>query len=116
MTAESDALSYWPITVVPESMLSHMVTAHYGFVPKHSHHDGKTSRFALKNHLEIGTALSCFLCFSSGNVFSCEVTSDEVRAGSGACSQAQSHDISKIAQSAKTSTEGFSMFLFITET
>ena len=25
MTAESDALSYWPITVVPESMLSHMV-------------------------------------------------------------------------------------------
>ena len=33
MTVESDALSYWPITVVPESMLSHMVTAHYGFVP-----------------------------------------------------------------------------------
>lgn len=32
--AESDALSYWPVTIVPESKLSHMATAHYGFVPK----------------------------------------------------------------------------------
>ena len=102
MTAESDALSYWPITVVPESMLSHMVTAHYGFVPKHSHHGGKTSRFALKNHFEIGAALSCFLCFSSESVFSCRATSDDGRTCAGARSQAQSHAVSTKAQGAKT--------------
>ena len=40
--AGSVALSYWPITIVPESKLSHMATVHYGFVPKLSHHGGKT--------------------------------------------------------------------------
>ena len=44
MTAERDALSYWPITIVPESKLSHMATIHYGFVPKLSHHGGKTEK------------------------------------------------------------------------
>ena len=47
--AESDALSYCPVTIVPESKLSHMATAHYGFVPNPSRHGGKTPRFALKN-------------------------------------------------------------------
>ena len=42
--AESDALSYWPVTFVPESKLSHMATTHYGFVPKLSHHGGKTEK------------------------------------------------------------------------
>ena len=41
MTAERDALSYRPVTIVPESKLSHMATNHYGFVPKLSHHGGK---------------------------------------------------------------------------
>ena len=44
MTAESDALSYCPVAIVPESKLSHMAPAHYGFVPKLSHHGGKNSR------------------------------------------------------------------------
>ena len=48
--AASDALSYCPVTIVPESKLSHMATAHYGFVPKLSHHDGKTpGSLSLKN-------------------------------------------------------------------
>ena len=49
MMAESDALSYCPVTIVLESTLSHMATDHYGFVPKLSHHGGKNPRFALKN-------------------------------------------------------------------
>ena len=53
--AESDALSYWPVTFVPESKLSHMATTHYGFVPKLSHHGGKTEKTG-------------FYCFSSGDV------------------------------------------------
>ena len=116
MMAESDALSYWPVTIVPESKLSHMASVHYGFVPKLSHHGGKTPRFALKNHFEIGVALSCFYCFSSDDAFSCKATSDEVRAGAGACSQAQSHDVSTKARSAKTSTEGFLRFLLTSGT
>ena len=39
--AASDALSYCPVTIVPESKLSHMATAHYGLVSKLSHHGGK---------------------------------------------------------------------------
>jgi len=39
MTAESDALSYWPVTIVPERKRSHMATAHYGFILKLSHHE-----------------------------------------------------------------------------
>ena len=54
--------------------------------------------------------------FSSDDVFSCKATSDDVRAGAGACSQAQSHDVSTKAQSAKTSAEGFLMFLLTSET
>ena len=107
MTTERDALSYRPVTIVPESKLSHMASVHYGFVTKLSHHGGKTPRFALKNHFEIGVALSCFYCFSSDDVFSCKATSDEVRACAGACSQAPSHDVSTKARSAKTSQRGF---------
>ena len=50
--------------------------------------------------------------FSSDDVFSCKATSEDVRAGAGACSQAQSHDVSTKARSAKTSAEGFLRFLF----
>ena len=39
MTAESDALSYWPVTIVPERKCSHMATVHYGFILKLSHHE-----------------------------------------------------------------------------
>ena len=41
-----------------ESSLSRSPETQYGFVPKLSHHGGKTSRFALKNRFEIGTAMS----------------------------------------------------------
>ena len=111
MTAERDALSYWSVTIVPESKLSHLATAHYGFVPKLSHHGGKNLRFALKNHFEIGVALSCFFCFSSDDVFSCKATSDDGRACVKACFQTQNHDVSTKAQSAWTSAEVFLRFL-----
>ena len=54
MTTESDALSYWLVTIVPESKLSHKSEVHDGFVPKHSHHGGENNkkRFSLR---------SCFL-------------------------------------------------------
>ena len=75
MMAESDALSYWPVTIVPESKLSHMVTAHYGLVPRLSHHSGKNLRFALKNqilktkfcHVSCFLAIACFF-FCSGYI------------------------------------------------
>ena len=42
-------LTCWPVTIVPESELSHTTTVHHGFVPKLSHHGGKTP-LSLKNH------------------------------------------------------------------
>ena len=67
MMAERAAQSYCPVTIVPESMFlrpdgskppkaerSHMATTHYGFVPKHSHHGGKSLRFALKKLFSLG--------------------------------------------------------------
>ena len=48
MMSESVALSYWPVTIVPKSKLSHLATAHYGFVPKLSHHGGKTEKTKLR--------------------------------------------------------------------
>ena len=53
-----------------------------------------------------------FYCFSSADVFSCKATSDDGRAGAGACSQAPSHAVSTKARSAKTSAEGFFRFLY----
>ena len=112
--AQCDAHSYCPVTIVPESKLSHMATSHYGFVSKLSHHRGKTSRFALKNLFWFASAYG-FYCFSSDDVFGCKATSDDVRASAGVYSQAQSLDSSTKARSAMTSAEGFSRFLFITE-
>ena len=112
--AESVALSYWPITIVPESKLSHMATVQYGFVPKLCHHGGKTPRFALKNIFRDFSSyrlINGFLCFSYEDVFSCDATGDNGRAIAGACSQAQSHDNSTKARRAKTSAEGFLRFL-----
>ena len=43
MMATSEALSYWSAAIVPESKLSQMATAHYGFVPKLSHHRGENT-------------------------------------------------------------------------
>ena len=58
MTAERDALSYRPVTIVPESKLSHMASVHYGFDPKLSHHEWKNLGFSsLKN---ISSMRSCF--------------------------------------------------------
>lgn len=50
--AESDALSYWPVTIVPESKLSHMATAHYGFVPKLSRHEWKNRENPIQRRLQ----------------------------------------------------------------
>ena len=114
MTASAFGLTSCTPGLAFESELSRSPEAQYGFVSKLSHHGGKTP-LTLKN--QFGFASACgFYCFSSDDVSSCAATGDAVRAGAGACSQAQSHDGSTKARSAMTSTEGFSRFLFITET
>ena len=66
MTAESDALSYWLVTIVPESKLSHMATAHYSFVPKLSRHGGKNPALCAEKPLRIADFVSTgIICFSS---------------------------------------------------
>jgi hypothetical protein len=115
MMAEAYSLSACPSSLALESKLSRKLESHTGLVPRLSHHEWKN----LKNSLFRMNVLyieNVFYCFSSDDVFSCEATSDDVRACAGACSQAQSHAISTKAQRAKTSAEGFSWFLFITET
>ena len=70
--AGSVALSYWPITIVPESKLSHMATVHYGFVPKLSHHGGKTVKTERRSQTYSYTALHFTgkrLRFFSGAMF-----------------------------------------------
>ena len=108
-------LTCCPSPFVPESELSHNVEAHHGLVPKLGHHEWKNPA-SLKNHFSqyIAVMSGCaagFLGFSSEDVFSCAATSGDGRACARARSQAQSHDITTIAQRAKTSLEVFSRFL-----
>ena len=98
--------------LVPESKLSHSPEAQSGFVPKHSLHGGKNP--ALRAEKPLSDMRSLFLVkrsvtvfFASDDVFSCKATSADVVACAGACSQAQSHDISTKARRAKTTAEGF---------
>ena len=62
MTAESDALSYWPVTIVPERKRSHMATAHYGFILKLSHHEWQKQKTIrpIPNVLYNGNGFYCF--------------------------------------------------------
>ena len=109
MTAERDALSYWPVTIVPESKLSHMATTHYGFVTKLSHHRGKTSRFALKKIFGLASDYG-FYCFSSEDVFGCRATSDDGVACAGACSQAKAMASALKRKAQRHQQRGFSGF------
>ena len=125
MMAESVAQSYWPVTIVPESKLSHMATAHYGFVPKLSHHGGKNTALRAEKPFSWSSLDSKRLqvvlffseakrngVFSSDDVFCCAATSDDVRFCARACSQAQSHDISTKAHRAKDISRGvFNVFV-----
>ena len=49
MMAEAYGPTSCTSALVPESKLSHRPEVQYGFVPKLSHHGGKTPHFALKN-------------------------------------------------------------------
>ena len=49
MSAESDALSYWPVTIVPERKRSHMAPAHYGFILKLSRHEWQKHKKSFKS-------------------------------------------------------------------
>lgn len=92
--------------IVPESTLSHKPEVQNGFVPKLSQHEWqKPSPFGLKN---IITTRSRFYLFSPLVMFSV-ARQRVVMSGLvlGACSQAQSHDVSTKAHRAKTSAEGF---------
>ena len=72
MTAERDALSYRPVTIVPESKLSHMATVHYGFVPKLSLHEWKNPALRAKKPI---FPMNCFFSGAKRNgVFPLEMT------------------------------------------
>ena len=112
-TAETCGLSCWPSSLAPESKLSHNLEFHPDLVPRLSHHRGKNIALRAEKPLRkslCGIHKNVFLVFSSGDVFSCKATGDNGRASAGARSQVQSHDIGTKAQSAKTSSEGFSRF------
>ena len=127
--AEAYGLLCCPSALVPESELSHSSEAQHCFILKLSHPSGKNAvplRSTEKpfHGISLGykrSHVALFFSakrgvFASDDVFSCEATSGEVRAGARACSQAHTHDINTKAQSAKTSAEGFCMFLFTSET
>ena len=91
VTAESDAPSYWPVTIVPERKRSHMATAHYGFILKLSRHEWQKHKKTFKSLCVIQwkqfaqLPLSCttekfFIVFASDDVFSCKATGDDGRA------------------------------------
>ena len=49
--AELFELSYCPSSHVPENKFSHRLKEHYGFVPKLSHHGGKTIALWAEKHM-----------------------------------------------------------------
>ena len=79
MTAESDALSYWPVTIVPERKCSHMATAHYGFILKLSHHEWQKQKKQFVRYPMFCTTEMVFIVFASNDVFSCEARGDDGR-------------------------------------
>ena len=107
--------------LVPKSWLLHSPEVPYGFVPSPAIMVAKTSPFGLKNRFS-HQSHSFFSgaqrngVFSSEDVLRCGAMWDDVGAGAGACSQAQSHDSGPEARRAKTSNEGFLRFLFTTGT
>ena len=109
MTAETYGLVCCSPALVPKSELLHSSEAHHRSILELSHHEWKNreNRFCLVAYELSSLIGKCFLGFASDDVFSCNATSDDVRAWAGACSQAQSHDISTEARRAKDIGRGF---------
>ena len=97
--------------LAPESKLSRSPKAQYGFVPKLSHHDGKTIKKLSVRSWFFSDAIA-ERCFSFDDVFSCAATSDDVRVCARACSQAQNHEISTKARRAKDISRGV-LYVFV---
>ena len=126
MTAELFEPSSCPSGLASESKLSRSPEAQFGFVPKLSLHGGKNTALRAEkpcrwSHLDSkrpGRAALFFSgaqrngVFAADDVCSCEATSGEGRAGARACSQAQSHDITTKAQSAKDISRGV-LYVFV---
>ena len=133
--------TYCPSVFVLKSTLLHNPEVQYGFVPKHSLHGGKNPALRAKKQLtspdlpdgeeglratDVGRIKVCIsfkkMFFSEASVFAsedvlrCEAICGDVMVCAGACSQAQSHEISTETRRAKTSEEGFLRFLLTTET
>ena len=112
--------TYCPSVFVLKSTLLHNPEVQYGFVPKHSLYGGKNHALRAKKPY---LAMRCFFSgakrngvFASEDVLRCEAICGDVMVCAGACSQAQSHEISTETRRAKTSEEGFLRFLLTTET
>jgi len=101
--------------LVLKSKLLHNPEVQSGFVPKRIHHGGKN--IALRAEKPFFALRSFFSgaqrsgVFASEDVLRCEAMCGDVVACAGACSQAQSHDSGTKARRAKTSAEGFFLFL-----
>ena len=112
--------------LVLKSKLLHNPEVQSGFVPtlgacdawlvqERIHHGGKT--IALRAEKPFFALRSFFSgaqrsgVFASEDVLRCEAMCGDVVACAGACSQAQSHDSGTKARRAKTSAEGFFLFL-----
>ena len=133
--------TYCPSVFVLKSTLLHNPEVQYGFVPKHSLHGGKNPALRAKKQLtspdlpdgeeglratDVDRIKVCIsfkkMFFSEASVFAsedvlrCEAICGDVMVCAGACSQAQSHEISTETRRAKTSEEGFLRFLLTTET
>ena len=133
--------TYCPSVFVLKSTLLHNPEVQYGFVPKHSLHGGKNPALQAKKQLtspdlpegeeglratDVDRIKVCIsfkkMFFSEASVFAsedvlrCEAICGDVMVCAGACSQAQSHEISTETRRAKTSEEGFLRFLLTTET
>ena len=133
--------TYCPSVFVLKSTLLHNPEVQYGFVPKHSLHGGKNTALRAKKQLtspdlpegeeglratDVDRIKVCIsfkkMFFSEASVFAsedvlrCEAICGDVMVCAGACSQAQSHEISTETRRAKTSEEGFLRFLLTTET
>ena len=133
--------TYCPSVFVLKSTLLHNPEVQYGFVPKHSLHGGKNPALRAKKQLtspdlpegeeglratDVDRIKVCIsfkkMFFSEASVFAsddvlrCGAMCGDVMVCAGACSQAQSHEISTETRRAKTSEEGFLRFLLTTET
>ena len=123
MPAAAYDLTCCTSVLVPASKLSHRTKAQYGFVPKLSHHGGKTLCFALKTYFRSVLFLwsevpviawsNCFLCFSERYFYICRMCTAGHAKMVEVYLQPDSYRRQYRGICAKNIVKGLPMFLFI---